>query len=58
MKDGKVTGIVGIPVVLLKNLGEYIHKLLYDTITKRSETGDISQEFVKSRTITVPKKGT
>ena len=51
---GKATGIDGIQVEILKNLT--MHNLLYEMITKSYETGDIPEEFVKSRTIVLSKK--
>ena len=37
---------------------EDMNNLLYKTITKCYETGDITEEFVKYRTCALPKKGT
>ena len=49
-------GITEILTELLKNLGEDMHNLLYKIITKSFKTGEITEEFVKCRTIILPKK--
>ena len=49
----KATGLNG---KLIKNLGEDMHNIVYEIITRSYETGDIPEEFVKRRTIALPKK--
>ena len=58
MKDGKVKWIDEIPAKLLKNLGDYLLNLLYEIIPISYKTGAISEEFVKSRIISLLKKWT
>ena len=55
MKDGNAMGINRLPAELNKNQGEDMHSLIYEIITKTYETGNIRKEFIKSRTIVLPK---
>ena len=59
MKDGKPTVIDGIHAELINNLGENMHILLSEIITKSYETEAIPEVLVvNSRTIFLSKNGT
>lgn len=54
--DKKSTGL-DIPSEILKNLDEKTGKDLFEIIKKCYEEGSIPEDFIKSKTIILPKKG-
>lgn len=58
LTDKKATGIDDIPAEILKNLDEYTKSLLFKIINECYETGKLPKDFIKSKSITIPKKGT
>uniref|UniRef100_A0A8D8Y198 Craniofacial development protein 2 n=1 Tax=Cacopsylla melanoneura TaxID=428564 RepID=A0A8D8Y198_9HEMI len=57
LSDKKATGIDEIPGELLKNAGEEMKNCLFELIKEIYEEGEIPEDFIKSKTITIPKKG-
>lgn len=55
--DKKATGVDNIPAEILKNLDSNTEKLLFDVIKECYNKGTLPDDFVKSKTITLPKKG-
>lgn len=55
--DKKATGVDNIPAEILKNLDSNTEKLLFDVIKECYNKGTLPEDFVKSKTITLPKKG-
>jgi len=56
LKDKKATGIDNIPDIL-KNLHELTKSLLFKIINECYETEKLPKDFIKSKSITIPKKG-
>jgi hypothetical protein len=56
LTDKKATGIDDISAELLKNLDEHTKSLLFKIINECYETGKLPKDFIKSKSITIPKK--
>jgi hypothetical protein len=57
LSDKKSTGFDDIPSEILKNLDEKTGENLFEIIKKCYEEDSIPKYFIKSKTITLPKKG-
>lgn len=57
LNDKKATGIDDIPGEILKNLDNKTEKMLFKIISDCYEDGIVIEDFVKSKTIFLPKKG-
>lgn len=57
LTEKKAAGIDDIPAELLKNMGEEYEEKLYKIIKECYNTGTLPPDFIKSKTITLPKKG-
>ncbi|KAF0748901.1 craniofacial development protein 2-like [Aphis craccivora] len=57
LSNKKSTEIDDIPSEILKNLDGKTEKDLFEIIKKCYEEGSILEDFIKSKTITLPKKG-
>ncbi|KAI5739387.1 hypothetical protein M8J77_018683 [Diaphorina citri] len=56
LTDKKATGIDQIPAEVLKNLGRKTEDKLFNIINNCYNNGTIPSDFIKSKTITLPKK--
>jgi len=57
LSDKESTGLGDIPSEILKNLDEKTNKVLFEIIKKCYEEGSIPGDLIKSKTITLPNKG-
>uniref|UniRef100_A0A8D9DT62 Craniofacial development protein 2 n=1 Tax=Cacopsylla melanoneura TaxID=428564 RepID=A0A8D9DT62_9HEMI len=57
ISDRKATGVDGIPAEILKSLDDKTKKSLFKIISNAYENGSLPSDFIQSRTITIPKKG-
>ncbi|KAI5755057.1 hypothetical protein M8J77_013699 [Diaphorina citri] len=57
LNDKKATGLDEIPGEILKNLDEKTEEALFKIISNCYEGGTLPDDFIKSKTITLPKKG-
>lgn len=56
LAERKATGIDNIPVEILKKLDEFTNSLLFNIIGKCYETGKLLNNFIKRKSIKIPKK--
>jgi len=57
LSENEATKLDNIPAEILKNLDKKAIRVLFEIINKCYEEGSFPEDFIKSRTITVLKKG-
>ncbi|KAI5717312.1 hypothetical protein M8J77_003669 [Diaphorina citri] len=57
LKEKKATSNDSIPAEIIKNLGNKTDDILFNIIKECYKSGKIPEDFIKSKTITIPKKG-
>lgn len=56
MSDKKATGLDNIPTEIPKNLDEKSNQVRFEIIKECYKEGNILEDFIKNKTITIPKK--